>query len=97
MTTIKIDAGLRDRINGAAREQGVTAGSFVEQLFDRWVREQHYVAMREAMTRTPPGLLESYQRETGEWEAATAADGLADEPPYPRPPGDARPDDDDAR
>lgn len=91
MTTIKIDADLRDQINAAARQQGVTAGSFVELLFDRWVREQHYVAMRAAMTQTPPELLESYRRETAEWEGATAGDGLADEPPYPRPAERARP------
>ncbi len=38
MTTIKIESGLRDRINVAARDRGVTAGSFVEELFERWLR-----------------------------------------------------------
>jgi hypothetical protein len=81
MTTIKIDADLRDRINGAAREQGVTAGSFVELLFERWLRDQRFAAMREAMAHTPDGLAESYRRETAAWEPSTA-DGLAAEPPY---------------
>ncbi len=81
MTTIKIDSDLRDRLNGAAREQGVTAGSFVELLFERWLRDQRFAAMREAMARTPEDLAESYRRETVPWDAV-AANGLADEPPY---------------
>ena len=81
MTTIKIDAELRDRINGAAREQGVTAGSFVELLFERWLRDQRFAAMREAMARTSDDLAESYRRETAAWDAVSA-DGLASEPPY---------------
>lgn len=89
MTTIKIDADLRDRINDAARDRGVTAGSFVELLFERWLRDQRFAAMREAMARTPPELADSYRREVAAWDA-TAADGLADEPPYGAGLGDAR-------
>lgn len=81
MTTIKIDSDLRDRLNGAAREQGVTAGSFVELLFDRWLREQRFAAMREAMARTPDDLAESYRRGTEAWDAV-APDGLAGDAPY---------------
>jgi hypothetical protein len=81
MTTIKIDSDLRDRLNGAAREQGVTAGSFVELLFERWLRDQRFAAMRAAMARTPDELAESYRREAAAWDAV-ATDGLANEPPY---------------
>lgn len=89
MTTIKIDSDLRDRINGAAREQGVTAGSFVELLFERWLRDQRFAAMREAMAQTPTEQLDSYRREVALWDT-TAADGLADEPPYGAGQDDAR-------
>lgn len=87
MTTIKIDSGLRDRINDAARERGVTAGSFVELLYERWLREQRFAAMRDAIARTPAEQLDSYRRETAAWGAA-AGDGLASEPPYGAARGD---------
>ncbi len=34
VTTIKLDSDLRDRLNTEARRRGVSAGSFVEELFD---------------------------------------------------------------
>lgn len=49
MTTIKVDSDLRDRLNAEARRQGTTAGSFVERLFESWLREQRFTAIREAL------------------------------------------------
>lgn len=49
MTTIKVDSDLRDRLNAEARRRGTTAGSFVEQLLEAWLREQRFAAIREAL------------------------------------------------
>lgn len=81
MTTIKLDADLRDRLNAEARARGMTAGSFVEQLLETWLREQRFAAMRAAMARTSPKEMASYLEETGAWDAL-AGDGLADEPAW---------------
>jgi len=37
-TTIKLDSALRDRLNAEARRRDQTAGSFVEDLLETWLR-----------------------------------------------------------
>lgn len=74
MTTIKLDSQLRDRLNVVARERGMTTGSLVEDLFESWLREQHFAEVRDAMARTPAQAMASWRDETAQWET-TANDG----------------------
>ncbi|WP_166435891.1 ribbon-helix-helix protein, CopG family [Cellulomonas shaoxiangyii] len=69
-TTIKLDSDLRDRLNAAARERGVTTGSFVEALFEGWLREQRFAALREEMARTPPDA--AYAADADAWDVTLA-------------------------
>ncbi|GII99918.1 hypothetical protein CLV28_2996 [Sediminihabitans luteus] len=73
-TTIKIDSALRDHLNAAARERGVPVGSFVEELFEAWLREQRFARLRDEMARTPDAASDPESRA---WEAV-AGDGLDD-------------------
>ncbi|WP_448062605.1 ribbon-helix-helix domain-containing protein [Cellulomonas hominis] len=75
VTTIKLDSDLRDRLNTEARRRGVSAGSFVEELFAAWLREQRFAAMRTAMAATPVDLSHSYDVEVELFDT-TVADGL---------------------
>lgn len=77
MTTIKLDDRLRDRLNREARRRGQTAGSFVEELFELWLREERFAAIRRAMAATPTADLTSYRAEVAELDAL-ADDGLDD-------------------
>ncbi|MCG2803266.1 MAG: hypothetical protein L6311_14395 [Cellulomonas sp.] len=80
-TTIKIDPELRDRINDAARERGLTAGSFVESLFEGWLREQRFAAIREAVGRTSVDLVESWSAESADYDT-TLVDGRIEPVPH---------------
>ncbi len=71
-TTIKVSSDLRDRLNEAARDEGLTAGSFVERLLDVYLREQRFVAMREAMALTDAPSWSEYRAETELWDQALA-------------------------
>ncbi len=73
-TTIKIESSVRDRLNAAARDRGLTAGSFVEELLELYLREQRFAAIREAMASRPAIDL-AYSDEIAEWDAASE-DGL---------------------
>lgn len=77
MTTIKVDAELRDRLNAEARRRGKTAGSFVEELLELWLREQRFAEIREAMAHSAAVDL-SYADETAILDSL-AADGLPPE------------------
>ncbi|MBU4335708.1 MAG: toxin-antitoxin system protein [Actinobacteria bacterium] len=83
-TAIEIDPELRDRINEVARERGVTAGAFVESLFEGWLREQRLAAIREAAGRTPVDLVESWSVESSEYDT-TLGDGLGSAARWGRP------------
>jgi predicted transcriptional regulator len=67
-TTIKVSTELRDRLNEAAREEGLTAGSFIERLLELHLRERRFAAMREAMARTDAASWTSYEAETAAWD-----------------------------
>ncbi len=75
VTTIKLDSDLRDRLNAEARRRGVSAGTFVEELFAGWLRAERFAAMRTAMAATPLDLSHSYDIEVELFDA-TSADGL---------------------
>lgn len=79
MTTIKLDSTLRDRLNTEARRRGQTAGSFVEDLFAIWLREQRFAQIRRAMAGASDADIESYRVETAALDAL-AGEGLDDEP-----------------
>jgi len=79
MTTIKLDSTLRDRLNAEARRRGQTAGSFVEDLFAIWLREQRFAEIRRTMAGASDADIASYRAETAALDAL-AGEGLADDP-----------------
>ena len=77
--TIKVSTELRDRINVVAAEQGLTAGSLVEKLFEDWLwRQQIELAKRQMRSMTPEEKAE-YLAEAAAWDV-TLSDGLEDDP-----------------
>jgi len=74
-TTIKLDSAVRDRLNAAARERGVTAGSFVDQLLEAWLREQRFRAVRQALAGTDAAVRRTYDDEVAAFDG-TLLDGL---------------------
>lgn len=78
-TTIKLDSALRDRLNAEARRRDQTAGSFVEDLLETWLREQRFAQIRRSMANTPGTEIESYRAETADLDAL-ASDGLDEQP-----------------
>lgn len=78
-TTIKVSSELRDRINAVAAEQGLTAGSLVEKVFEDWLwRQQVELAIRQMQSMTPEERAE-YMAEFEEWDG-TPSDRLEDAP-----------------
>ena len=74
-TTIKVSSELRDRINAVAAEQGLTAGSLVEKVFEDWLwRQQVELAIRQMQSMTPEEKAE-YMAEF-EGMDASLSDGL---------------------
>ena len=74
MTTMTLDAALRDRRTAQARRRGMTVGGFVEELLEFWLREQRFAEMREAMACSA-AVGVSYADETAIL-APLAGDGL---------------------
>jgi len=75
-TTIKVSSEVRDRLNSAAASRGVTPGFLVEELVDRYERDQWFESIRARYSALSAD--DDYLAETGDWERATVADGLAD-------------------
>lgn len=67
-TTIKVSSELRDRLNDAAHEEGLTTGSFVERILERYLREQRFARLREAIASGDETARASYRAETGLWD-----------------------------
>lgn len=70
MTTIRVSADLRDRINALAADHGRTAGSMIETLLEEHLRrEQVELAIRRMRSMTPQerddylGEIDDVQRE----------------------------------
>lgn len=64
VTTIKVPAELRDRINREARERGITAAGFIEGLLDGYERRRRM----EAFGRAFRGADRAYWDEFREWD-----------------------------
>lgn len=77
-TTIKLDSGLRDRLNEEARRDGVTVARVLEAMLEERDRDRRFDALRTAIAGTSPEGRASYERETAEWES-TVGDGLQEE------------------
>ncbi len=78
-TTIKVTTELRDRINAAAAEQGLTAGSLIEKVLEEYLwRQQVELAIRQMQSMTPEERAE-YMAAFEEWDV-TLSDGLEDDP-----------------
>ncbi|WP_206715130.1 ribbon-helix-helix protein, CopG family [Cellulosimicrobium arenosum] len=76
MTTIKVDAALRDRLNARARERGVPVGSFVEEALEAWLREQRFDRLRSEVAATTREASAAAEAEDAAWDAL-AGDGLS--------------------
>lgn len=72
LTTIKVPADLRDRINRDARERGVTAAGLIEGLLDAYERRRRM----EAFGRAFKGADQAYWDEFRSWDV-TLDDGRA--------------------
>lgn len=66
MTTIKVPAELRDRINRDAQDRGVTAAGLIERLLDGHERRQRM----EAFGRAFRGAGSEYWDELQAWDVA---------------------------
>lgn len=78
-TTIKVSTELRDRINAVAAEQGLTAGSLVEKVFEDWLWRQKIELAKRQMRSASPGEWADYLAEAEAWDV-TLSDGLEDDP-----------------
>jgi predicted transcriptional regulator len=74
-TTIKVSSELRDRLNAAAHDEGLTTGSFVERLLELYLREQRFARLRESMAAMDEKAWAEYREEMKAWDA-TLTDGL---------------------
>lgn len=77
MTTIKLDASVRDRLNALAADQGLTAGSLVERLLEEYLWRQEVELAQRQMREAPPQVWAEYMAEFGSMDASLD-DGLAD-------------------
>jgi predicted transcriptional regulator len=78
-TTIKVSTELRDRINAVAAEQGLTAGSLVEKLFEDWLWRQKVELAKQQMRSASKEEWADYLAEAEAWDVV-AGDGLEDYP-----------------
>lgn len=76
LTTIKVDAAIRDRLKAQAESHGRTLGEHLRALSEREEREQRFAGLRADIAATDPALLIEYEHEVADWDA-TSADGLA--------------------
>lgn len=67
MTTIKVPKELRDRINRAAKDRGVSAARVIEELLDA----RDHARRMAAFGRAIQGADEEYWAESAEWESAS--------------------------
>lgn len=73
MTTIKVPAELRDRINAEAHQHSVTAASLIETLLDSYVRQARLEQFGKAMSSAD----DEYWDEFNEWDVGLApSDGF---------------------
>lgn len=79
MTTVKVSTKVRDQINAAAAERGLSANSLLEKALEEWLwREQVKLAGRQMRAMSDEERAE-YLAEVAEWDA-TLEDGLEDDP-----------------
>ncbi|KAA0022452.1 hypothetical protein [Antrihabitans cavernicola] len=67
MTTIKVDASIRDRLKVEAVRKGVTIGKLLEDLVALSEREARFAAIKEAIEATPPASIAAYEAELRHW------------------------------
>ncbi|GAA4511241.1 hypothetical protein [Brevibacterium yomogidense] len=75
LTTIKVDATVRDRLKAQAESYGRTLGEHLQALAEREERDQRFARLRADIHATDPALLVEYEREVAEWDT-TSGDGL---------------------
>ena len=57
LTTIKVDAAIRDRLKAQAESHGRTLGEHLQALSEREEREQRFAGLRADISATDPALL----------------------------------------
>ncbi len=83
MTTIRVDAGVRDQLAARARTNGRSLGAELQAMLDESMRQGIEAGYRRLETRQPQEMT-AYQAEAAEWASAGLGDlaaGAADEYP----------------
>ena len=68
VTTIKVPSELRDRINKGAREQGLSAASFIERLLDGYERRRRMEAFGSAIREADAAYWDEFRA----WDVASS-------------------------
>ena len=68
LTTIKVPAGLRDRLKRQAAAERRTLGAHLAYLAELGEREGRLRELRAAIAATPAADLDSYRAEVREWD-----------------------------
>ena len=67
VTTIKVDASIRDRLKVEAVRKGVTIGKLLEDLVALSEREARFAAIKAAIDATPPESIAAYEADLAYW------------------------------
>ncbi|MDO4241396.1 MAG: hypothetical protein Q4C71_02555 [Microbacteriaceae bacterium] len=59
-TTIKVSSDLRDRINESAKEQGLSAAAFIDDLLQGWHRQQRMAEFGRAFRSADEGYWDEF-------------------------------------
>lgn len=80
VTTIKVEATLRDRLNQIARQQGVSVSRAIEGLVADRERAERFRRLREDMAAMSESERDGYMAEAAEWDSALMDGQDPDEP-----------------
>lgn len=70
VTTIKVEASVRDRLKAEAARKGVTIGTLLEVLVAVSEREARFAEIKAAIARTPAESMSTYLGEAESWDDA---------------------------
>lgn len=80
MTTIKVDAAVRDRLAVLAHDRGTTMGRMLAEVADRLEREAFFERARaqlDELRAADPGEWDRDRAESAGWQRGTDSDALA--------------------
>jgi len=73
-TTVKVDAGLRDRIADYGAKNGLTNASVIERALEALLRQEKLLRQKEAMAKMSAADWQNYREEMAIFDAAGVAD-----------------------